>query len=503
MFSQDAYYAAFKKVRNKFRKYRYHDLIDGALVYINAPAKSKLEFIQRQPWLAMLFIKWIFLDNRYPNSRAKIATIDDVQSLLQSVYEMSDKHRMPSEYDHPILFLRNIAFQQFLYQIDFDYAYLSRQSILFSKLDNNHYIYRQFEKHTGLDVQEFLDLSLMTLSRFLNNNETFLPKNWFSTVRDNYPEKKVKCFLTTISDDIDNIRQTLLKDDNGKRLASENYEVTPFIEFPLIKTLDKYILTNKNILFRRLEYFVYDKMRSIDAAKFMDKFGELFERYVEKSIKHSGAIYINENKLKTLLGVQGNHIDFLIQEGDSNIFIDAKAVEMNSQGKTTHSTEILRDKTKKSILKAIIQAHDVIKKLEDNDGHGISTTKNNYLLVVTFKNLYLGNGVNYYEVIAKDKINKIYDEYKDYPCIPPENMYFITINELDILTEIIKQTDFTIQSIIEIAKNNDKDPRTRKFDFWQHMATLGITLKTSNFLVKEKDKIFERIAEAVKYSNPQ
>jgi hypothetical protein len=498
MFSEAEYYAAYKKVRNKFRKYRYHELIGEALEYINAPAIDKIDPIRRLPWMVMLFIKWVLLDDQYPNTKGKITTKHDVTSLLQEMYEMSDKLRMPTEYDHYSLFLKNIAFQQFIYQVDFYYAHLSRQSILFSELDKNHYIHKEFVKHTGLEVQDFLDLSLMTLARFLDTNETFLPEKWFSNVNAKYSTKKINSFLVAISKDINDIRQTLLSNDNGKRLAAENYELTPFIEFPLIKVAGKYILTNKNILFRRLEYFVYDIMRSIDAAKFMDKFGELFERYVEQSLKYSEATYITEKEIKKLLGPSGNQIDFLIRDGASNIFIDAKAVEMNSHGKTTHSTEILRHKTKSSILKAIKQSHDVIKKLTDTSNSAIPSCKNNYLLVITFKELYLGNGTTYYEIIAKEKIDKIYDEYKNYPRIPPENMYFITIGDLDILTDILKKKRFTLSAIIEVAKNNDKDPATKKFDFQQHIQTLNINPQTSDYLTAEKDDMFERILEAAK-----
>lgn len=498
MFSEEGYYATFKQVRNKFRKYRYADLIGGALEYINAPAKDKIASIERHPWLVMLFVKWIFLDDQFPNTGGKTATKNDVNALLNAAYQMSDKLRMPNEYDHYSLFLRNIAFQQFLYQIDFYYAHLSRQSILFSELDKNHYIYKEFVKNTGLDVQDFLDLSLITLVRFLDTNETFLPENWFSTVQQKYPTNKVNCFLATISKDINDIRRTLLSEDSGRRPAVENYELTPFIEFPLIKVPGKYILTHKNILFRRLEYFVYDMMRSIDAAKFMDKFGELFERYVEKSLKHSEVSYLTEDEIKKILGMAGNQIDFLIQDGASNIFVDAKAVEMNSQGKTTHSAEILRHKTKISILKAIKQSHDVIKKIADSNNCAIHSSLNNYLLVITFKDLYLGNGVNYYEVIAKDKIDEVYDEYKGYPCIPPENMYFITIDDLDILTDILKQKKITLSGIMDIAKSDDKDPNTKKFDFRQHIQSLNITPQTSDYLVIEKDNMFKRIMEAAK-----
>jgi len=498
MFSESGYYAAFKIVRNKFRKYRYYELIGGALEYINAPAKDKIESIKRQPWMVMLFVKWVLLDNQYPNIRGKIATKNNIHSLLQTIYEMSDKLRMPNEYDHYSLFLRNIAFQQFIYQIDFYYAHLSRQSILFSGLDKNHYIYKKFVNHTGLEVQNFLDLSLITLVRFLNTNETFLPDNWFSTVNSKYSTNKVNCFISIISKDINDIRQAILIEDNGKRPAVENYELTPFIEYPLIKVPGKYILTHKNILFRRLEYYVYDIMRNIDAKKFMDKFGNMFERYVEKSLKHSKVTYLTEAEIKNSLGTTGNQIDFIIQDGSSNIFVDAKAVEMNSQGKTTHSTEILRNKTKISILKAIKQSHDVIKKLADNKNSSIPSSSNNYLLVITFKDLYLGNGVNYYEIIAKEKIDEIYVEYNDHPCIPPENMYFISIDELDILADILNKNSLTLSEIIEVAKNNDKDPVTKKFDFRQHIQTLNITPQTSDYLAFEKDNMFKRILEAAK-----
>lgn len=498
MFSEAGYYAAFKKVRNKFRKYRYYELIGGALEYINAPAEDKIEALKRHPWMVLLFIKWVLLDEHYPNNRAKIADGKDVISILQSMYEMADKLRMLDEYDHYSLFLRNIAFQQFIYQTDFYYAHLSRQSILFSQLDKNHYINKEFVKNTGLEIQDFLDLSLMTLVRFFDTNEVFLPENWFSTINAKYSENKVNSFLSIISKDVLDIREILISSDSGKRLAVENYELTPFIEYPLIKTPGRYMLTHRNILFRRLEYFVYDIMRSIDAAKFMDKFGSLFERYVEKSLLHSEVTFRTENELMKLLGLAGNQIDFLVQDDSSNIFIDAKAVELNSQGKTTHSSEILLDKTKQSILKAIKQSHDIIKKVADSSNCGITSSMNNYLLVVTFKDLYLGNGSAYYEVIAKKKMDEIYDEYNKYPCIPPENMYFITVDELDILTDILKKKALTFTEIMEFAKNNDKDPITQKLEFKQHLHALNINPQTSDYLAFEKDKMFSRILDAAK-----
>lgn len=104
MFSETKYYAEFKKVRNQFRKYRYHDLIGGALEYINIPVKDKIESLRRGPWMVLLFVKWILLDDNFPNRSGKIPTKQEVLSLLQSSYELNEFLRMPNEYDHHALF---------------------------------------------------------------------------------------------------------------------------------------------------------------------------------------------------------------------------------------------------------------------------------------------------------------------------------------------------------------------------------------------------------------
>lgn len=104
MFSEDKYYAAFKKVRNQFRKYRYDELIKFSFEYINAPTENKLESIRRHPWLIVLFVKWVLLDEQYPNKTGVSASKSDALSLFQLVMELSDKVRMPDDYDHHILF---------------------------------------------------------------------------------------------------------------------------------------------------------------------------------------------------------------------------------------------------------------------------------------------------------------------------------------------------------------------------------------------------------------
>lgn len=494
MFSEEKYYSGYKKIRNKIRIYNSYDLIGEALTYINAPYKSKYDYLRRNTWLVLLFVKWVLLDWKYPNINGKKASAKDVHSLLNAAYrQYSETQRLPTEYEHHSLFIRNIAFQQFPYQKDFSYVHISRQALLFTKLNDNHYIKETFRKNTGLEIQEYLDLSLTTLSRFIESEHIFLPTNWLSTLSKKYSNKTIRIFLSLISSDLHVIRENFIKTDNSKRLASENYELSPFIEYPLISLPGKLLLTHKTMLFRHFEHYIYDTLKKNDSEKFMNKFGELFERYIEKSLKYSKLNYLTEKQIQNALGKTGNQIDFIIQEDSANIFIDAKAVEMNSLGKTTHSSKILRDKTKTSIFKAIKQSHDVIRKIEEIKNPKITKKQNNYLLVITFKDLHLGNGSTYYEVIAKNKMDKIYSHYKNTTCIPPENMYFITIDDFDLLSEILKNKEFSLSQIIEKAKENDANLNTKKFDFSMHLNSLEISLKPPKFIEQEIEIILKRI----------
>lgn len=281
-FNESRYFSAYKSVRNKFRNYDSSVLINGCLKYLHQPAQDKLQQLQKQPWLVLLLIKWILLDEQSFSPRKKIPTDHEVHEVLQSVHDLESSIRMPSQFDHYILFFRNIAYQQFIYQREFTLSHLSRQIALFSELPDNHLIRTQFKQITGLDASRFLELSLVMLVRFIGQNNHSISVGWFSSVSEEYTPQEIQFFLSTFSKSLEEIRDILVEQDNGRRPASEYYEQTPFLEYPLIKAGTEYICVDHNILYRRIEHFIYDKLRSWDAGKFMDKFGRIFESHVEE-----------------------------------------------------------------------------------------------------------------------------------------------------------------------------------------------------------------------------
>ena len=57
--------------------------------------------------------------------------------------------------------------------------------------------------------------------------------------------------------------------------------------------------------------------------------------------------------------------------------------------------------------------------------------------------------------------------------IPFENMYFITVDEFDILLEFVKSQNLTITDAIEKAKESDLTPQSKKFCFTLHLRSWG------------------------------
>ncbi|MFA0628834.1 hypothetical protein AB4589_13575, partial [Vibrio sp. 10N.222.49.A3] len=130
----------------------------------------------------------------------------------------------------------------------------------------------------------------------------------------------------------------------------------------------------------------------------------------------------------------------------------------------------------------IKQANVLNDYLRKNALKGVEFKRDNYLLVVTYKELYLGNGADFYHAVAKEAIDEITQNLDATAVIPLENMYFITLEEFDLLCTVINSTDFSMEQVLEHAKANDREPESMKFDFTQHINSLGVDVTRPDYL---------------------
>jgi hypothetical protein len=494
-FNESEYYSGYKRIRNKFRKFNSLSVIGSCFNYLHKPTKEGIDELQKLPWIVLLLIKWVLIDDEFNIEAERAINDKKLNELLQAMHDLGGITRLPNDFEHYILFFRSMAYQQFIYQHGYSISRFSRQILLFADLPENSLIHSKFKELVGLDINRFLEISLVTVARFIGESNNILPFKWYDNVLNEYSRDEVDAFLNAVSMPILAVRKKLRLKDNRRRSAQEYFEQTPLMETPLIQTDQGFLCVYPNILYRCLEHFIYDKLRLWNSQSFMDKFGPLFESYVEKGIKYTKLPYITESEIKMSLGTSQKIVDFIVVDDDANVFIDAKAVEMSYQGKVSHLSEVVKGKSKVSVIKAIRQSHDVIKHLEcSNVKHTIlRPTKQNYLLVITFKELYLGNGRTFYEAIGKDEIDSIYREYDGYSNISLENMYSITVDEFDIFIELIKSKKVGLVEGIEKAKKSDKDVRTKKFDFNLHLMEWGKPTDIPQYLVEKSEHMFNKL----------
>lgn len=494
-------YASFKIVRNRLRKYFPEDIVLACVAELNNKSRDRLERLRQfPPWMLLLLAKWALLHGDYLSPNRRHLATNEFNSLINLMHDFGGAARLPSDYAHWWLFLRNVAFQQFWLQIPPNGGTLARQNDIFCRLPENHEFQTSFKAKTGLSICAFVDLSFLLLTRVLTSNEPFVEKTWFAPIAGLYPPEVVDRFLALISADFSSLSRMVGQLENQSRsMLYEYYERTPLLRSPLLRIAQRYYPIAPEVLFRCLETFVYDSLRDIDPEKFMQRFGAVFERYVRKTLEYMHPDVITEKRLEEVLPGTGKVVDFSLLEKDTILLVDAKGVEMHYLGMIGHRPEIVRDKTKASVIKGIQQGFETairLRQLGELNGVRIDEAKL-FLMIVTFKDLYLGNGLDFYESVAKETLDALASKYRELP-IPYEHMYFVSIDDLDLFSECVRRGPESWSQRILMARGADAVGQTKKFTFGQHIKDWCPDVGLSSRVNKEFDAVIGRLAPFLK-----
>ncbi len=487
--NRSEYQQKVSKIKSFIKRFNKIVLLNSLLGYLYQPVNNEIDQFKKTPWVILLLIKWTFIQKKKTIKNEQYLTQNNINTLLKMSHDLSRMIKMPSEYSHHILFFRNIAYQQFIYQQRLSIPEMSRQALLFEANDSyNQKFYELFD----IKIKTFIELSFVIVSHFLSDIEYSINLNWFSPLFNKYDKATISNFLKAISVNVEDLETKLNVTNKSKGGNQEYFEQTPFVQFPLIFNGNRYTCINPYIMYRCMEYFIYDSLKDYDAQWFVNSFGNHFEKYLHLGLDYSQVSYFTEDQMVSSLTQGVKVVDYIISEEGCNCFIDAKAVEMSYLGKITDSLEIIQNKVKNSAIKAINQAISLNEYIDKNNGENEGLPKFNsvsYLLVVTYKELYLGNGKTFYDAIASSKIDEIYNLYQDSSIIPLENIFFITIDSFDQLMSLIKNNECSINTILQHAIKNDSDKKTMKFDFSQHISSFSSNIKPPDYLIEKANSI--------------
>ena len=296
-FSESDAYSSFKSVRNFIRNFFPEEIIFECILRLNSKElKDIINFRKYPPWLLLLIIKWAIMYGEFLSPDRKRLNISYFNKLIMLMQDLDGKMRLPNQYSNFFLFIKNIAFQQFWLQDAPSFSKIARQKILFGNLNDSHTFPKEFHKLTKLSINEFIELSLMLLTKFRDKNEEpFVTEAWFKTVTKSYPWEKISNFLNLLSKDVNTLK-LYLKESNKryKNVSYEFYEQSPLQRYPFLYNSGKYYCYSPVVLNSTIQNYIYDTLRKDEPQKFMNKFGPIFENYVDKILEYGSFKYFKE-----------------------------------------------------------------------------------------------------------------------------------------------------------------------------------------------------------------
>jgi hypothetical protein len=485
-------YLAFKRVKHQIAKFSSLDIISECVRHLHSDKRAEIEeFRHYPPWLLLLLIKWAIRFGGLCPWPPRNLTQHEFNHLVGLMHDFDGAVGVRSlRPDTASLILRSMAFEQFWLQQGFSGEGFAREFSFFAHLDKGHPFRSTFLKHTGVNIEDFIELSIGLMPKFFVEKTPMVNETWFSNIEHTYGTGTVQHFFRAICKDYGTTKKWL-DELEGKRhnLAFELYGQSPLAECPLLKVRDSYICYSPVLLFDRLQYYVYRTLKNDDPSYFMDKFGPIFTEYVGKGVRYLGLPYADEKMLRGCLGADKKLVDFLVADGDTNILIEAKGVELPYLGKVSQDSDIIRDKLGTSIIKGIEQGYSVIRALQESTlNHPIIRPRSkNYLLIVTYEEMHLGNGKN-----IKETIDENLERYTD-DLMPLGHIYPVSINVFDMLVQGIKSGKPGLSEVLRAATEADSKAETRKLYFEQHVTSLYTVTAFPSYIMNEADELVERL----------
>jgi hypothetical protein len=468
-------FTQFKPIRNRIKKYAPFSVIGECVRLLHSSDLYDRGLItQYQPWNLLLIIKWCLLHGDFNDTSKPPVDRNNFNRIVNATMDLYGNTRLPTDYDTVQLFLKTIAFQQFWLHRQPDAGLLGRQKLLFASANTPESITRAFEDQTGLSVHQFLEPAFMLLSASIAAESPWFQRKFFSTIERGYPPRSVDIFLALMSADLHTLQRSIHEQDRRfSNFEYTLYEQTPLKRYPLLRLGDRFLCFSPGLLYAAIETFIYDILKEWNAEKFAAAFGPLLEQYVNRGLRRTKVPYCTERELQQLIG-QHQVVDFLLPDLEGNVMLEVKAVEMSALARVSPDAGVLARNLKTSAIKGIRQALSTANRLENlPDADRITAAGSPwFLLVITYKDLYLSTGENLLVGDARSEIERFIDECQiSRELLPFSHIYFVSVDEFDRLTHLMASEQAQVTAIMRRAVADNAKPSEKRFSFWQHLLT--------------------------------
>jgi len=338
----------------------------------------------------------------------------------------------------------------------------SRYKCIFS-YDN--FFTNYFYNISKLSIEEYflIGISILGYANLALNTPAFTIKNLISSsipspFKEYLTEEKINLFFNLASANYQQIRGEARTINKLTIPNYERFEFNPLFKYPIVQgdsrfpyfTSFQYVIPNLGLLMKKIAQGAYWELRDYFANKpspsqeFLNKFGEAFESYCGEILKN----HFNDKNVQRIEEVVNekdnnkNISDWIVLDDETIYIFECKSSLLPSIVRQTFIKSVLNKWIVRNIFKAIKQLEDTVSLLKKV---GLISNKKVYKFVLLLEDLYFVEQHDFKKQITERLTNK--------KILTSNQIYFITISELERMEEAIKKHGFI--RILEKKKEID------------------------------------------------
>lgn len=424
------------------------------------------------PWHLALLLKWAIIhsEEKYPT-----------KSLQPLMFERMCRitHNMWSDLRSEFLgkgirkgaekFFRITSHHQFAFQAGFSKWTIPRQLILFgSKGSENFNEY--FRQASKLSIQEFLEYSLCVWGWFSTNRNKplFSASLFFSGFIGK--ETETRAFIEYFGLSRDQVKERLTSGHVIRDINLEIVESSPMYKYPAISIGTNLLMISSRMFETYLDMHLYECAKGSNDSSIRSWLSDSIEEYVGRTLASTSLKLLPESELqRRFLGKKVT--DYLVVNDDCILLVEVKSVELSPIARVRPTKEIMEKDLRAGVSRAYIQGYSLLEQLlMDNELNKTIGSVPVYLMVVTYKDLYLGTGIDCWDEFAEEAVREAIPRTDALlTLLPPQNTIVGTIRELDQIAGFGKLDRSSLATFFAKMSSENKDPTTRRWMLQQHI----------------------------------
>lgn len=457
------------------------------------------------PWCCYLAMKWKFcVKEKKP---AKKMGSKDFIDIVNLIYKLQLEASNLVFDDKVMLSLRRMMINQLLYQSTdkFNANSLTRQYVWYCLNDESYYK-DKFLECTGLHLECYYKMAYyFTVISCINpevESEVIPFKHLIINLVPMFGPDQVKKFLELTCLKVEGIRDFIAPYKLDRNITTEYYEDTPFLSKPIFLDSDGVVILCKRIMKSGFVNLVPELLKQVYKESYKEKFGETMELYVSHFLEKYEYDFKSEREIKKIYSDNAikncKSVDFVISEGDSIVYVDSKAIEPARFVKTSNNAQLLKERLNKSFIKGIYQGQECAFNLNEI-GMRKPSLKDSMLIVV-HRDHHISNAMAVQSLINPDLSIDLSEKYHEIP-IDLKRIYYITIDEFELLLMMCKQKELSINEFIDMCVEKDSSPHAQKANLSMHIYELAPEgIEDDQLIVEGRGLLIDDVIENMKIS---